>query len=124
MKTSILALAAWLIALPPFLKIVEIIVAPERKWFLAHWTAAPGKEGAGIAASFSGFIFAHYGLMQVFAGLLVFALPLSLALIALRRIGQPGSNLKGAAWAKWAVAMAVFGIITILLRWSTGGQVP
>jgi len=103
MKTSILALAAWLAALPPFLKIVEIIVAPERWWF--------------------------GDLLHAFGGLCMFALPIGLAVLALRRVRKPESNLKGAAWANWALAMSVFGIVTILLRYSTwdpkfGGQIP
>ena len=103
MKTSLLAVAAWLAALPPFLKIVEIIVTPERKWF--------GD-------------FPH-----AFGGLCLFALPVGLALLALHRIRRPGCNLTGAAWAKWALAMSAFGIVAILLRYSTwdpkfGGQIP
>jgi hypothetical protein len=103
MKTCILAVTAWLMALPLFLKIVQIIVAPERWWFGT--------------------------LPKALEGVCLFALPIGLAVLALRRIKKPGSNLKGAAWANWALAMAIFGIVTVLLRFSTwdprfGGQVP
>ena len=98
MKTCILAVAAWLMALPPFLKIVQIIVAPERRWF--------------------------GDLPHALGGICLFALPIGLALLALRRIKKPESNLKGAAWANWALAMSGFGIVTILLRFSTEGQIP
>ena len=67
--------------------------------------------------------------LHMFLGVCLFALPIGLAILARRRIKKAAGNLKGAAWANWALAMSVFGIVTILLRYSTwdpkfGGQIP
>ena len=122
MKTSILAVAAFVVALMLFLAIVAIIVVPESfpptdDLNAAVTTPAPPSWQAQVNALFSN------GL-RALGGLCAFALPVGLAIIARRRITKVADNLKGVAWANWALAMSVFGIITILLRYSTNGQVP